>query len=187
MAPTVWDRGDNTEHDGSAADGSNDSGKAQELFPVLVAFGHQGGDAPQGNIAGSIGHAPEDIADSGPANDQHILRGRIGGGVLAVDEGQHGDDQHGAGDIKEVRSALAPFASGLVHDGAHHGVVDGVPHPGNTHQNADSHGGGKDNAPEIEGHAGSDDVIDHVLTQQAKQIHIPLFLGISIHKDPPVG
>ena len=51
----------------------NGTGQRERLCAVILVFGHQRGDAPQRDVADRVGHAPKDIGERSPGDDERAL------------------------------------------------------------------------------------------------------------------
>ncbi|OQA65565.1 MAG: hypothetical protein BWY37_01756 [Firmicutes bacterium ADurb.Bin262] len=91
---------------------------------------HRGGQPPERHVAERVDDAPEDVGDVGVGDLAVLTEARDD-----QEQRRRADGQRQGGE-DDVGPHLAPFGSGFIDQGAHDGVVDGVPDAGDDHQQA---------------------------------------------------
>ena len=144
-----------------AADGGEDAGDNGDGLPLPGVAGEVGQPGPVGHVHDGVGHAVEDIHD-GHIDHQGPLIGDAAGGEKQDEE--HGVDQ-GADDKPDTEFAVPGV--GVVHNHAHHGVVDGVPNPGGAEEHAGKGRAQAQGIRHVQHQEGADEVADGILTDGA--------------------
>ena len=129
-------------------------------LPLLLGGGQGGQHGPVGDVHDGVGHAPEDIDD----REVGVLGKAFQTGVT---EHEDHDGRVEQGADENPGAELTPAGAGVVHHKAHHGVVDGVPHPGHQEQVAHKEGVESHGVGEVDHQECGDHGVAQVLAQGA--------------------
>ena len=116
-------------HHGKHTHVGADAGHCSHLLPDLLLLGDRRHQRPVGQVVRGIGHTPEQV--------YHRRKGHVGA-ALQTGVGEHEHRQNAGGEHSKQDPGLefAPAGAGIVHNGPHDGVVEGVKHPEHHHQPA---------------------------------------------------
>ena len=146
---------------------------------LILVFRHQRSNAPKRYIANRERHTPKYVGNRRPGNNKPLLERRLRFNIVSVYKTQNRYNAYNRRRKQQIRSALSPLALGSVYDCAHHRVINSIPDTRNGYNNTDRGNRNIDNILKIvTNQSGCNNVVDHVLTEHSRKIHIAFFRGI---------